>query len=309
MFLYILSFVLICAGCGIAVAQAPSPQTSVILQSRVLLSISNNKSLDSTFQIRRANVTIKGNLDEHLRALVTINCSAEPYLNEAYAEYTRLSWQARLGLVRLPFGYEMPLSSAKVIPLERAKVITSLFSSKRDYDRGLFVYHTGDTRQIAVAVTNGANVGTTADIDANKAIAARVSQQVGAVNIGISGYTGTYAATGKRMSRLGTDLQLPLASWLLLAEAIAGRDGDTDGGGGYLLLCYQQSGCPMQYYGRYDLYDPNNDAEDDRYCCVAIGANRYSTAAVKITLEYDIIDDPKTPALDGQLGFQWQICY
>jgi hypothetical protein len=287
-------------------------QTSFIVQSRLILPVSDegNTTNNSSFDVRRSNVTFKARVDPRVSALVTINMgSGNSFLNEAYAQYQQLPWQARLGLVRIPFGYEMPLSSAKVIPLERSRAITSLFSSKRDYDRGLFVYHLKDNSDFAVAVTNGGNVDTIVDPDTDKAVVAHIGRRIGTAYLGASYYTGTYAVTGKKMDRIGVDLQYSRGAVLLLAEAITGHDGDTGTDGGYGLLAYQRPGSAMQYYGRYDVYDQNCDAVGDSYRRVSVGANRYVNANTKLTVEYDFVHDPKTPMLVGQFGMQWQIAY
>ena len=76
-------------------------------------------------------------------------------IQEAYAEYIYDDFQTRAGMSRIPFGYEVPLSSAKLITTERSQIMqTQIYPFW--CDRGAFAYYLPSTgANVSLGITDG----------------------------------------------------------------------------------------------------------------------------------------------------------
>jgi len=248
-------------------------------------------------------------VDERIGAAILFNGVPSTSLLEAYGDYTVKPFSTRLGLSRIPFGYEVPLSSSRLITLERSKVATDLLVPFT-FDKGLFWYYQpGQGPNLALALTNGTPPNVPTDTNERKDFIGRLSHAIPGGEIGLSMYQGNNPTNNQTMDRTGIDLETKQGPVTLLSEVIAGRDGTTDSLGGYVTLAYQKDGTPSQPYIRFDTFDRDDAVPDDVYNRVTVGYNHYLATGTRVTLEYESINDEQEPDLNGRITTQYQVSF
>lgn len=266
----------------------------------------------STFEVKRAYVNLLAQLSPRVSATLMVSGAPTTEVKEAYGQYNfDPSCKARLGLVRIPFGYEIPLSSARLITLERSQAFNKLLADFT-FERGLFTYYNPLNSRLSLqaAVVNGTPTSTPADTNDTKNIVARLGYTLLGGQVGASIYNGK-GLDGTTMDREGIDVVKKTGEFTVIGEAIAGKTGTVDANGAYVTLAYQKKGSPWQPYARYDTYDPNTDQGNDTFHRTTIGTNYYVTDNTRLTAEYQTIDDetPGSTLGDGFVGFQYQVSF
>lgn len=312
--------------CGlVAVCATAVPvnlQINGYVQGRFTESFDDDVS--STFEARRAYLNFRADVDEHFAATILFSGFGPDRILEAYGEYSNKPFIGRLGLVRIPFGYEIPQSSAALIPLERSQVSMALLYPLT-FDRGVFGYYLpGAGVNAQLAIINGEPTGTSIDRNDNKVVTGRLGYCFPqGTNIGASVYTGDAPAPGPNfkyntvdiadLERYGVDVQTRIDNVKLLGEYITGKNDGLDADGWYLIAAYQDTGSQWQPYVRYDVFSYETivglnivDVDYDRW---TVGVNYYPAPRVRATLEYQSIDDDANTNNDGLIATQLQVAF
>jgi len=234
-----------------------------------------------------------------------------------------------VGQFNVPFGWEIERSSsARELP-ERSRAENVLFSGERDRGLRLDSRWTPKfSTSFAILNGGGVNSADfpATDPTRGKDFVARARWSEGTWDVGASYYHGhqTTPLTGADVetdkTRYGFDAQAyfiapRLGGGSLRAEVYAGhdvnadslkaivsgasgarllvpgRDPDniaTDVVGGYVMLV-QNTGDRAQVVARYDLWDPNTDADHDQYRRLSVGVNAFYDAFTRLTVSYDAI--------------------
>lgn len=267
------------------------------------------------FDIKRAYLVLRVAVDEHTGAFLMANGYNQNKaieLLEAYGFYTDGPYTAQLGLARIPFGYESPLSSAGLITLERSQVIqTNIYPF--GFDRGVFGYYTpAKGLRAAAAVTNGSLINVSTDNNEGKNFIGHLGYPVPNGMIGASYYTGNKpgGTPDQQLRATGVDLQWKPGPFTVISEYLVGENAGADFRGYYVTVGYRKAGSATQPYIRYDVYDPDTDvAADNDFSRVTLGANHFLNAKTRVTLEYEAINDDLQPDLDGRVAFQYQVSF
>lgn len=281
-----------------------------------------------TFNVNRAYINMHAAIDDHIGANIMIGGVPKAVVYEAYGEYIANPFQARLGLSRVPYGYEVPLSSARLITTERAQVSQKLVAPYT-FDRGIFGYYLpGKGFNVSLGVTNGRPTDLTTVAPANqvenntkKTFIGRLGAYVLNGQLGVSLYTGANPgvlnAPERNLNVWDVDFETTQGPFTLISEYQQGTSGADVGAtsivtkprGGYATLAYQHTNSPSQPYLRYDAYDPNRDAVNDYFQRWTAGYNYYLNPASKITGEYESISDKLQPELKGRFTAQYQVMF
>jgi len=284
-----------------------------------------------SFDVKRAYLQWHVKLDEHVGAqiMACMNWTIPPYvvdkatvkaasnpdkpeILEAYAEYINNSYQARAGLSRIPFGYEVPLSSAQLITTERSQIMqTQLYPFA--FDRGLFGYYKPSKGifNVSLAITDGQTTDNPNATTQAKNGVGRVGILIPGGTIGVSGYVGhnpaETAGTNVKFNYIGADLQDKFGNFLLIGEYLQGSNGTTHPQGGYATLAYKLGAA--QPYARYDLSTPDKNAVDCYFHRGTVGVNYFLNPTSKFQVEYQTITDDLNPSWRGQVVTQYQVCF
>lgn len=260
----------------------------------------------STFEIRRAYMYVRGTVDEHITGTLLLAMQPTVRVEHAYGEYASKPHMVRLGLVPLPLGYEIPLSSSRLITLERSQIVTDLIVKNKGtelffFDRGLFYYYApGKGINVSVAVVNGQPVENasgnegmfTKDNNEGKPVLGRVGYTLKNGEVGVSYYNGTrnVAAANSKLTLYAADLQLNRAPFTVLAEVMKAKDGGIEKNGGYVTVAYRPAKWNLQPYARMDVEDANTNTPNTSFARLTAGAAYFLNPTSKVSLEYESIN-------------------
>lgn len=186
------------------------------------------------------------------------NFTSQVVLKEAYIQLNlpnRTTFQ--FGQLKVPFGYEMPLSGAYLETPTIATVLSKLFPNQT-YDQGIRWL---PSKFLTIAVVNG--VGENAkDNNNSKDFVIRLADKRDALSYGSSMYFGKQKVGGKDVikDRYGIDLMWQEKKAVLRGEAIWGRDEDKTSNGWFIQYRYNLP--KISYILRFQYYDGVSSYDD-----------------------------------------------
>jgi len=270
-----------------------------------------------SFQAKRYGVWLRIMQTEKVGATVFAanDANGKIELQHAYANYINGTLETRAGLSPVPFGYENPITSCKLITLERSLVSGNLIGPNA-LDRGVFLYYTpGNGLNASVALINGVpyNIVGTNDNNKEKNPVARIGYSIKGGEIGVSMIGGTIAgnpAVGPTKDALGIDIETVQGPFTIVAEAIQGEIGTplVDANGGYLTVAYKANALNQPYL-RLETFDPNTDVDDNEIQRYTLGYSYFLSPTGKLSAEYQIIDDETVGNPANGYGLQYQVIF
>lgn len=206
-----------------------------------------NGGATSTFLALRPSVLIRATDDEHIFAQLFVQGKGNEdtfQIQHAFVDYFDKAYRARLGLSAIPFGYENPVTSSKLITTERSQASNELIGGFA-LDRGLFGYYLpGKEFNFSLGVINGQPVSVTRDNTETKNFVGRVGYTIPGGEVGVSAYVGkglpyfalpvgytfpgvtnpaNQTITFDETNRFGFDLQTKQGPFTILAEIISAQ--------------------------------------------------------------------------------------
>lgn len=235
--------------------------------------------------------------------------SNSPEFQHAFAEYQMNPYFIRLGLSPIPFGYENPITSCKLITMERSEVSRVLIGRKA-LDKGLFAYYMpASSFNLSAGVVNGEDYNVASDSNNKKNIVACFGYKLPMFgDLGASLITGQNSGfpAGLCYIRYGVDAEGKILGATVVAEYIWGKDVSAQSKGGYATAAYMLPGTKFEPYARYDAFNPASGLDFKRG---TFGLGYYVNPSSKISAEYQSIDDQANTDVDGTMAFQYQIIF
>lgn len=262
----------------------------------------------STLLDTRPSLLVRATDEEHvfLQFFISSIPGTSPEFQHAFAEYQAKPYYVRLGLSPIPFGYENPISSCRLITMERSKISADLIG-KKGLDRGLFGYYLpGKGLNASVGIVNGEDYTASADTNNVKNAVARVGYSIPGSEIGVSAIVGKDAADAT-FNRYGVDLLTKQGDFTILSEYITGKSGAVKESGAYLTAAYKPASWIIEPYARYDFAN-TKDADKD-YSRITVGGGYYLNPTSKVSVEFQSTSDDANPDLDGNIAAQYQIIF
>ncbi len=226
-------------------------------------------------------------------------------------------WKARVGYSDAVFGYDLPCSSSRRLPLERAQATRLLLPGGKD--TGVYCTYTpqstrNGTPSVILGITN--DIEDVADwFDEHD----RSYAFVGGLRWGLpnKGQAGISYMSSKREGTIGgtaTEWDDDLwgahvrynssSNFAFQGEYLAGNRQEVGVSGWYGLLEVKPSNSRATAFYRYDTYD---DGDVDDYCRHTLGVALEVGAQSRVTLQYEDIDDEGVGG--SNFGLQWQVSY
>jgi hypothetical protein len=325
--------VLVAATCLTALA-APSVKMGGYVQVRLTdtLGAADDGAIDgvakgvsgfganTSFGMRRARLAVKATLDENSLAALEIDASkSEVETKKAYISYAWNELYFVAGRDTIPFGYELMLSSSGLTTLERSMISQTL----PEYGTGLkitpgSVYLPLKT---TIAVLNGndpakpiAVSGAAGSVngydDPNNAKVAGITTEIPVLGQKATvsyltdlsaryAVSGAVNATFDKFGVTGEYIQSKFDKYL---APIAGGQKNS---GWYGLVSYALKPSTT-LYGRYDTLNPATAGLANK-SRITVGTAIMLGENTELTAEYQSIDDPAKPALNGAVGLQMQM--
>lgn len=228
-------------------------------------------------------------------------------------------WKGSLGFTSVPFGYEVPTSSSKRLPLERSQAANKLFPGERD--TGLYFHYTPENKKapdVVFGFSNGMAKWYEADKSGNEdtdswALMARLQWHL--PDDGCAGLSYRMADRTREVGGVEQDYDDDLLglhlrynfprNWALQAEYYDGSDMDVDVSGWYGQAEYAFSSRPATAFYRYDVYDFGGSDDFTRHtvgCAWDLDKNE------RVTVQIEDYDDGKGGSFTNG-AVQYQIKY
>ena len=226
-------------------------------------------------------------------------------------------WRARLGYAKIPFGYDVPLSSTRRLPFERAQVTRSFFPGERD--TGLYFTYTpvqANRPKVSFGYSNGPRDWRDDDDESHAGVLAVEW------TLPRSGSAGLSYMNATRIQRDPVTLQdvhydsSVLGAHVrwndergvnLQAEMFDGKLLGADASGWYSTLECKPQSVPATFFYRYDAFD-DGDPAHDLFRRHTLGAASDVLPNTRITVQWEGLHDSKGKALSNY-GLQCQVIY
>lgn len=275
------------------------------------------------FLIRRARLNLRGTISEHISSRVQIGLDgrlpgrargSNVYLREAYIDYANSPNRFRFGQATIPFGYEAPMSSARLWSGERAFVIDTLFPDVVDLG-AQYQYNADPSKPIYnLALFNGTGMNQN-DNNSRKNPLVSVYVPVGTANATVGYYDGVDGSgiDETDQTRLGGGFRWDGSKFAFMGEYITGKNLGESVAGWYSQLGYKLPKASLVFV-KYDQYDENTDQPNDLFKRTTVGWFRDFTPNHRVTLVYELRDpEPgfsNFSRWNGNAGYaQWQVIY
>ena len=258
------------------------------------------KLLADQFKVSRLRIRASGKLVKTLSFFVQLDAGSQPALKDARLRVGCPAFPITLEMGRfLPiFGVEGGINPYWLPALDYSLVVPRMFPGL--WDTGVKVYGKMPVNEqvglnYAAAVVNGSSGYS--DNNKKKDFVGRLGLTLPAgASVGGSVYIGKVPpldSVGDDVSknRFGADVKVANGPILLQAEGILGKNDETNAMGLYVLGGYKVIP-KAQVVGRFDLFDPDTDEEDDQTTRIRAGANCFIAGNNQLQLFYQLTNNP-----------------
>jgi len=240
------------------------------------------------FDVRRAYLTLKGKATQSLSYKLQVDFAGTPKILDAYAEWKAAEFfSLQAGQFKLPFSLENPYSPLNLETSDNSQIIDNLASGTKDVvssngrDIGLqasgkfFKQTDFSLLEYKVGVFNGAGINTTENNSTKDFAGTLFINPFKTLTISGSLLAGRAKINNvnQTRNRFGFGLKYEDKDFLLRSEFIKGKDASTKKDGFYVVGGYYVVPETLQLVLKYDTYDKNLDADNDKTTNYTIGLN------------------------------------
>ena len=268
-----------------------------------------------TFSIKRARLSLTGEIAKNVKMKFQVDLTKSPVLLDASVDvFFKPSLGFRFGQFYVPFGREGRTTTAEIETVQRSQVVEKLAPGRDNgasgRDIGAQVFGKISIFEYMAGAFNGAGINK-ADNNERKDFSVRIAAQpAGFLSVGASLYDGraNSAASGPLVARdrTGIDAALTFKDFLLKAEYLHGRDGDSSRDGWYLQGSYYALPKKLQALAKWDSYDPDRGAASDRSDILILGLNWWLTERTRLQANYFTYYRESSGVVNRALVLQFQ---
>lgn len=253
-----------------------------------------------SFGVSRVRIRATGKLVKTLGFFVQMDAGSNPAIKDARLRVgcPALPLTLEAGRFLLPFGVETPINPYWLTAVDYSLPVSKMMNGL--WDVGVKIYgKPAISNQLsldyAVAVVNG-NTGGYSDDNKSKDFVGRIGVELPmGLSLGGSGYIGKASVEGVEddvtKNRFGADIKLSSGPILLQAEGMLGTNDETDAMGLYVLAAFKVLPS-IQLVGKFDLFDPDTDAEDGATNRIRVGANCFIAGNNQVQVFYQLTNNP-----------------
>lgn len=291
---------------ALAWSSEPRPQnaTGGVLASSLPLTLSGyaqfqftgHSETEDTFSIRRARLSLGGNILKKLRFKLQADLVRSPALLDALAEFLlNEKLNLRGGQFLVPFSLESTTSAGQLLTINRSRVV-ELLAPGRDNgsagrDIGLVAFGRLSIINYSLGLLNGSGLNKKDD-NGHKDLAGRLTASPApGLTFGFSFYNGrrfdSSASANLIRNRYGLE-----ASWHhlflhLTAEYIIGQDDRTKKDGWYLLGAFDLKPRKYQLVLKLDYFNPDRSLPGQSSFVYTAGANWFLSPVSKVQANFE----------------------
>jgi len=250
------------------------------------------------FGIRRARMNLRGSLSEKTSYRFELQMESKEkgggpgsklQLRTANIDYLLGDGRLRFGQAKIPWGYELEVSSAELWSGERSLFMDRLFPNQRDI--GLQYQWTAAKNRatVDVGLFNGTGINANDD-NSRKDPVARLRIPFHGGSAALSYYDGrndSGDAAGER-DRLGIGVQAEWRQFSFMGELVKGEDRGADVAGWYAQLGYRLPANRGMIFIKPDWFDEDRDLPNDSFRRTTIGYLHDLDARTRLTLAYEL---------------------
>lgn len=299
--------------------------TSGVLASSLQLTVSgytqflftSHTETEDTFSLRRARLSLGGNILKKLRFKLQANLVSSPALVDALAEFLLTEkLNLRGGQFLVPFSLEGTTSASQLLTINRSRVI-ELLAPGRDNgsagrDIGLVAFGRLSIFNYTLGLLNGSGTNKKDD-NGHKDFAGRImASPTQGLTIGFSFYNGrrfdSSVSANLIRNRYGLEASWHHRRLHLTTEYIIGQDDRTKKGGWYLLGVFDLKPKKYQLVLKLDYFNPDRSLPGQSSLIYTAGANWLLSPMSKVqaNFEYHRLEDRpdyRVALLNWQVGF------
>ncbi|MGQ9800327.1 MAG: porin [Candidatus Saccharicenans sp.] len=273
--------------------------------------------VEDTFSIRRARLSLGGNILKRLRFKLQADLARSPALLDALAEVILdEKLNLRGGQFLVPFSLESTTSAGQLLTINRSRVVDLLVPCRDNgsagRDIGLVVFGRFSIFNYSLGFLNGSGFNKKDDND-HKDFAGRLTASPArGLTLGFSIYNGRRFESSTSVNLIRNRYGLE-ASWHyrhlhLATEYIFGQDDRTEKSGWYLLGAFDLLPKKYQLVLRLDYFNPNSSLPGQSSLVYTAGANWFLSPMSKVqaNFEYHRLEsgpDYRVALLHLQFGF------
>lgn len=278
--------------------ETPVIQTSLPLKLSgyaQLQAVEKNEATDS-FSIKRARLSLGGNLLPKLRFKLQVDLTKSPVLLDALAEVIfRQEINLRLGQFLVPFSLENLSPTSELLTINRSQTVEKLAPGRDNgaigRDIGLAMFGSYSIFEYTTGLVNGSGLNKTDTNDHKDFVGRLVARPLKEISVGFSVYNGRQTVAGNPANLLrnktGLELAVNYRRFNLRAEYIQARDDQIKKQGWYVLGAYSIIKDKLQFVARFEAVDPDRSLPANRITIYTVGANWLLTARSKLQANYE----------------------
>jgi len=278
--------------------------------------VEKNESPD-TFSIKRARLSLSGNLLKKINFKIQVDLTKSPVLLDALAQVTfRPEFNIRAGQFLVPFSLESLTPVPELLTINRSQTVEKLAPGRDNgaigRDIGVVAYGSYSLFEYAAGLVNGSGINR-ADNNGHKDIVGRlIARPFKAISLGFSFYDGRQTVTGNTTNllrnKLGLEMAINYQRFNFATEFIQAQDGQTKKHGWYALGAYSAIKKKFQLVGRIDTINLNLTLPGEKTTIRTAGTNWFITSKSKIQVNYEYYREETGPnhhaaLVQLQLGF------
>ncbi|HUT07822.1 MAG TPA: porin [Candidatus Latescibacteria bacterium] len=250
-----------------------------------------------TFSLRRARLSLTGEIVKNLRFKLAVDLMKSPALVDAFVEFEpSRAVGLRAGQCLVPFSMNNVTSVAEIDMVNRPIVVEELAPGRDNgasgRDVGAILYGSCSILEYALGFVNGAGINRT-DADSHKDFSGRVVlRPLKVLTVGGSFYRGRQSAAAEdplvARDKEGLEAGLSMKRFSLKGEYIHAKDDLISKAGWYAQAGFFALPGKLQALLGYDSLDLDRAVPDDGKRVIVVGVNWFIAGKTKLQLNYEI---------------------
>ena len=279
----------------------------VALDGYIQVRYYSNNDMDNSFDIRRARLSLKGNIIKKLnyKLQTEFGGSRQKLLDAELNFDIHPLLQLTAGQFTIPFSYENLISSSNLATINRSQIVEALAARGMDFsgnhngrDIGMMIkgrFSLYLDYEYALGLFNGSGINIK-DTNKQKDVIGRyIIHLPYYLSVGSSFYMGRYTPDDSlhirvKRERLGIELIYDHSLFTFSSEYIQGKDSNIDKDGWYLQAGYYLFAQKIQLVTKYDAYHPDLNHSGILSTIYTLGINLLFNKKSKLQINYEVKD-------------------
>jgi hypothetical protein len=279
-----------------AEALAVESSLSLKLSGFAQLQFAENNDSNDSFSIRRARLSLGGNLLRKLHFKLQADLTKSPVLLDALAEVTfRKELNLGAGQFLVPFSLENTTSAGELLTINRSQTVEKMAPGRDNgaigRDIGAFLFGSYSFFDYAIGLVNGSGINKTDDNNHKDLVGRFLIRPFKATMVGFSFYSGRQRQAGEAIDLLrdkyGMELMVNYSRFKLVAEFIQAKDDRVKRQGWYVQNSLYLIPEKYQLVFRIDSINLDKSLPGQKTIIYTAGANWFLSSKSKLQANFE----------------------